>query len=58
MNETLIQITSPYYCAGLVVVEGYITEAAPILHWTVGRQINYVTAYFQKKGFEVNVLHP
>lgn len=53
---TLVQITAPHYCAGLVVQKGWVTEAAPILHWAIGRRWERVRAYFEKKGFRIEEL--
>ena len=36
MKEILIRVTSPYFCAGLVVRDGRIVEAAPILRKLLG----------------------
>jgi hypothetical protein len=32
----LYRVECPYYCAGLIVEDGVVTRAAPVLKWTVG----------------------
>lgn len=49
----LYQITSSYYCAGLVVRNGYVAEAAPILKWAIGKTSKYVFRYFASKNYDV-----
>lgn len=39
MVDGLYQVTSGYFCAGIVVKGGHITEAAPILKWTIGKRL-------------------
>ena len=31
-------IDCPYYCAGLIVEDGVVTRAAPILKWAIGKR--------------------
>jgi len=33
----LIQITAPYYCAGIVVKNGIVEKAAPIGRWMIDK---------------------
>ena len=49
--ETLWQITAPHFCAGLVVVDGRVTVAAPILKWSIGRDWPWVRDYCKRKGW-------
>ena len=46
----LLQIDLPYACAGIVVENDMITEAAPIFKWMVGKDLNYVCGWVQSKG--------
>jgi hypothetical protein len=47
---TLMQITSGYFCAGLLVDgKGRVARAAPILGWTIGKDWLDVARYAQKK---------
>lgn len=46
------RITAPHFCAGLVIDTNSIcVEAAPILHWAVGRELRQLLPYFQRKGW-------
>ena len=48
----LMRITALHYVAGLIVSPGgTITEAAPILHWAIGKRWFAVKKYFYKKRF-------
>lgn len=47
--ETLMQITAPHFCAGLVLVDNQVTEAAPILRYMIGWTITRVWLYCHKK---------
>lgn len=51
--EKLYQITAPHYCAGVVVEGGVCREAAPILHWAVGKPWPWLLSYFARKKFGV-----
>jgi hypothetical protein len=45
---TLIQITSGYFCAGLLVDgKGRVARAAPILGWTIGKDWMDMARYAQ-----------
>ena len=50
-HETLWQITAPHFCAGVVVVSNVVTEAAPILKWTIGKPWREVREYAKSKGW-------
>lgn len=47
----MIRIESPYFCAGIVMVDGRCRRAAPILKWTVGRYERQLTRYFSNRGW-------
>lgn len=51
-REILFQVTTPYYCAGLVIVENIVTEAAPILHWTKGLTYAELFNYCRRKQWK------
>lgn len=50
-REILVQITSAYFCAGIVAREGRVIVAAPILHYMKGWDGQQVKSYCQKKGW-------
>lgn len=49
----LVRVEAPYYCAGFIVEDAWVAEAAPILRWAVGRRGRDVVEYLRKKGFKV-----
>lgn len=55
----MYEITTPLYarkpfCAGVLVAPGgRVSEAAPILKWTLGMQISYVVRECQRRGWKV-----
>ena len=49
----LYQITSPYFCAGIIVTNGWCTQAAPIVHYMKGKSSTWIASYIQKKGWKV-----
>lgn len=49
----LYQITAPYYCAGLETVDGIVVKAAPIIKWTIGKDISELFEYFKRKRFKI-----
>ena len=52
----LAQVTSNYFCAGMIVKEGIIVRSAPILkkHATGKRFIEFIK-YANSRGWRVNV---
>ena len=49
-----MQITSGYFCAGLLVDgKGRVARAAPILGWTIGKDWLDVARYAQKKHWKM-----
>jgi hypothetical protein len=53
-NGTLWRVVAPRFVAGLVTVGERVTEAAPILRWTVGRTRAELRAYFARRGWAVS----
>lgn len=51
--KTIMRVRAPHYCAGLVHDGRKVTEAAPILRWTMSKTVPYLRSYFSGKGFEV-----
>lgn len=51
-NEGILyQITTPFACYGIVVLNGLVVEAAPIAYWAVGKTWEYVSNYYKRKGY-------
>jgi hypothetical protein len=53
MNK-LYQITSSYFCAGIIVNDGVIVQAAPILKWSIGHTFEYFRAYCRTKYWAIH----
>jgi hypothetical protein len=57
LMETVLQVTAPHYCAGVVVdKDQYVIEAAPILGWTVGWHVRRLMNYFKRKNYQVVIV--
>jgi hypothetical protein len=56
----LVRITAPHFVAGLEYRKstGVVTNAAPILGWTVGKDIEYVKAWCRKKNYTYEIVKP
>lgn len=48
-------VDAPHYYAGIVVEDGVVKDAAPILRWTINRTWEDVKRYFDKKRFKYGV---
>lgn len=49
----LYQVKAPHFCAGLIVDETRVIDAAPILRWSMGKTRKYLKDYFERKGWKV-----
>jgi hypothetical protein len=49
----LLRITAPHFVAGVVVDGRMIVRAAPILQWSVGRSVGFLTVWARGKGYIV-----
>ena len=53
----LAQVTSNYFCAGMVIKEGTIIRAAPILRkYATGKRFIEFIKYANSRGWRVNVI--
>jgi hypothetical protein len=52
-DTQLYQVTAPHFCAGIIVADGFIIKAAPILLWTRGRPFSSFADYCAKKSWRV-----
>jgi hypothetical protein len=52
----LIQITSNYFCAGLILDDFVCTESAPILRYMRGWCLAKIKAYSQSKGWKLGII--
>lgn len=57
MTETVVVIHAPHFCAGLIIRDGHVIDAAPILRWTIGKERDQLKAYLHRKGWR-GVLAP
>jgi hypothetical protein len=53
--DDVYQISAPHFCAGVVVNKASrnVSQAAPILAWTVNKRWTDVLAYFHRKKYHV-----
>lgn len=50
-------VDAPHFYAGLIIDEnGYVSEAAPILRWTIGKREEYLIQYFNGKKWKYGLL--
>jgi hypothetical protein len=52
----VVQITSAYFCAAIVVSNGKVIDAAPILKYMIGWSFTKVEQYAAVKRWEYNFL--
>jgi len=51
----MVIIDDRHYYAAIIVRDGMVIDAAPILKWTKGKKIVDVLAYGQRRGWKVEV---
>ena len=52
----LLQITAPYFVAGLVIEEGSVKKVAPIIKYMRGYTIKRVRMYCERKGWTITLV--
>lgn len=52
----LIRVVAPHFVAGLEITNGKCTNAAPILGWAVGKDEDYLRAYFRTKKWKASII--
>jgi len=50
---TLLQITAPHFCAGIIIDNYICVKAAPILKWAINKNTPFLFEYFKWKGWKV-----
>lgn len=55
INQHLVTVRAPHYCASLIIRDDRVTEAAPILRWALGKPWRRVREHFLYKRYEVSV---
>jgi hypothetical protein len=55
-SAMLVAVDAPHFYAGIVLQDGVVVEAVPILKWTVGKQRKWLSNYFQSKGWKAIVV--
>lgn len=56
MTEVLAQITAPHFCAGLVLKDDVVSEAAPIIKYMVGWSRDKVRNYTRHKNWKARII--
>lgn len=51
--SSLYRVVTPHLVAGLIVGDGVVRRAAPILTWTVGQTVEAVRAWAERRGGSV-----
>jgi len=57
MKETLAQITAPGFCAGIVLWDDTVIEAAPIVRYMRKWSRKRVRDHCAERGWRVSVVH-
>jgi hypothetical protein len=57
ITETLAQITAPHFCAGIVLFDDRVVEAAPIVRYMKRWSRDRVRDYCASKGWRIVVVH-
>lgn len=52
----LVQVTAPHFCAGLVLEDDRVIDAAPILRWAIGKGRDELRAQLQQKRWKAIVV--
>jgi hypothetical protein len=51
LDNKLIFIDATYFCAGILIdSKGIVTEAAPILRWSIGKSYKKILEFLSNKG--------
>lgn len=52
----LVQVTAKHFCAGLMLEDDVVVEAAPILKKCLGKRRSWLRTYFAEQGWKVKVV--
>lgn len=52
----LVAVDAPHFYAGMILKNGVVIKAAPILHWAIGKTQAYLTNYFWRKKWKVTIV--
>jgi hypothetical protein len=55
IEESLVRVDAPHYCAGLIVINNKVIDAAPILLWSLGKRWPDLLDYFHRKQYQVQM---
>lgn len=56
--ESVIVVTSRSFVCGLVVRDGLVVRACPVLGWAIGHSADEVVKYCQSRGWTVEFPEP
>jgi hypothetical protein len=56
--QALYQIEAPRFTAGLETVNGIVRVAAPILGWAIGKRIEKIIEYCERKKWRIVQITP
>lgn len=49
----LRQVFAPHFTAGIVVRDERVIDAAPVMRWAIGKELETVLSYARRKGWRV-----
>jgi hypothetical protein len=51
-RRVLVRVVAPHFVAGILFdAQGVCREAAPVLHWAIGKTARELRRYFDRKGW-------
>jgi hypothetical protein len=56
MLGDMVVVDAPHFYAAIVFEGLIVVRAAPILAWTIGKKADYLSAYFQRKGWKATLV--
>lgn len=56
VGEDMIRVSAPHFCAAVIVGNGKIQSAAPILAWMLGREFSWFLGYCQSRDWGVSLV--
>ncbi len=52
----LLRISAPHFVAGVILWDGVVVNAAPILRWSVGKTEGHLRDYCHRKHWQIETI--
>lgn len=53
--KQLLRIEAPHFVAGALFSRGRCVDAAPIIHWCVGKSLLEITSYCKRRAWKATL---